>query len=104
MDHVAHSDFHAGRAADPDVGARTSSLHQSPLLLAVARGHAAAVAALLDAGANCAVLVATSRDPAATPDNLLDIARARRDHDTLQLLMAHADACDVSAADLPADR
>lgn len=84
-----------GRSADPDRGSpphnRPSSLHQSPLLLGVVRGHARAVEALLDADANCAILV-QSRD--GRLENLVDLARTRRDHDTLQLLLSRED-CDV---------
>ncbi|KAH8052213.1 hypothetical protein JL722_10313 [Aureococcus anophagefferens] len=89
----------AAGPADPDLGSAASSLHQSPILLAVVRGHADVAAALLDAGCNCGVLVATSRDPAKPPDNLLDIARARRDFDMLNLLTARGDDCDVRMED-----
>ncbi|KAH8076983.1 hypothetical protein JL720_10284 [Aureococcus anophagefferens] len=89
----------AAGPADPDLGSAASSLHQSPILLAVVRGHADVAAALLDAGCNCGVLVATSRDPAKPPDNLLDIARARRDFDMLNLLAARGDDCDVRMED-----
>ena len=89
----------AAGPADPDLGSAASSLHQSPILLAVVRGHADVAAALLDAGCNCGVLVATSRDPAKPPDNLLDIARARRDFDMLTLLAARGDDCDVRMED-----
>jgi len=91
-----------GRAADPDAGAGERSVFSAPLLLAVARGAGAPVVeALLAAGANCAILVA-SRGVDHPPENLLDVARQRRDYDVLQLLMAHQDACDVSAADIDA--
>ena len=53
----------AGAGADPDKGAPGSGLAQSPLLLAVARGHSAVARALLDAGAACNILVATGRRP-----------------------------------------
>ena len=45
------------------------------------------------------MLVATSRDPAKPPNNLLDIARARRDFDMLTLLAARGDDCDVRMED-----
>jgi len=86
--------------AGADLGSKTSSLHQAPLLLAVARGHVSVARALLNAGANCALLVAKSRDASVPPDNLLDVARARRDHGMLQLLSAHGDDCDVSVQDM----
>lgn len=86
-----------GRSADPDLGApphnRPSSLHQSPLLLAVVNGLAPIVQALLDHGANCAILVQTKQR--ARPDNLLDISREKRDYDTLQVLSNHVEDCDV---------
>ena len=47
------------RTADPNKGAPSSSVRQAPLLLAVARGRVDAAAALLEAGANCAMLVAS---------------------------------------------
>ena len=53
----------SGAGADPDKGAPGSGLAQSPLLLAVARGHSAVARALLDAGAACNILVATGRRP-----------------------------------------
>lgn len=94
-----------GRAGNPDLGAISpgpffqrrppSQLHQAPILLAVARGFTSVVEALLDAGANCAILVQTTRDWLRPPDNLVDIARAKRDHDTLQLLLRHHEDCDV---------
>lgn len=86
------------RVADPNKGSTSSSVHQAPLLLAVARGRVEAAAALLEAGANCAVLVAaTAGDP---PENLIDVARHRRDHAMLQLLMGREDECDVSLEDM----
>ena len=80
--------------ADADLGSKRSSVHQAPLLLAVVRGRAQIAAALLDAGANCGILVATAAG--ALPDNLLALARARRDHDTLQVLVGEGERCDVA--------
>ena len=88
-----------GRAADPDKGSGPGSVSQAPLLYAVARSRGASIVeSLLEAGANCAILVASSKRPKEA-DNLLDIARDRRDYDTLQLLLEYPD-CDVHLDDL----
>eukprot|EP00633_Aureoumbra_lagunensis_P008202 CAMPEP_0197305498 /NCGR_PEP_ID=MMETSP0891-20130614/1586_1 /TAXON_ID=44058 ORGANISM="Aureoumbra lagunensis, Strain CCMP1510" /NCGR_SAMPLE_ID=MMETSP0891 /ASSEMBLY_ACC=CAM_ASM_000534 /LENGTH=752 /DNA_ID=CAMNT_0042786587 /DNA_START=490 /DNA_END=2748 /DNA_ORIENTATION=- len=89
-----------GKSADPDLGSPdTNTIYKSPLLTAVVKGRVHIAAALLDAGANCAILVASSKDPS-RHDNLLDIARSRRDFDMLQLLSRNGDRCDVSIKDL----
>ena len=60
-----------------------------------------AAAALLEAGANCAMLVAAR--PGEPPENLLDVARSKRDHAMLQLLVANEEACDVGLEDMESD-
>lgn len=88
--------------ADPNKG--TTGVKQAPLLLAVARGAPSAVVeALLEANANCAILVASTKRPDHPPDNLIDIARGRRDFDVLNLLLDHKSLCDVRLDDLHDD-
>jgi ankyrin repeat protein len=89
------------RTADPNKGAPSSSVRQAPLLLAVARGRVDAAAALLEAGANCAMLVASR--PGEPPENLIDVARSKRNHAMLQLLVANEEACDVSLEDVESE-
>jgi len=89
------------RTADPNKGTQSSSVRQAPLLLAVARGRVDAAAALLEAGANCAMLVAAR--PGEPPENLIDVARAKRDHAMLQLLVKNEEACDVSLDDVDSE-
>ena len=86
------------RTADPNKGTPSTSVRQAPLLLAVARGRVDAAAALLEAGANCAMLVASR--PGEPPENLIDVARQRRDHAMLQLLVKNEEACDVGLEDM----
>jgi len=83
--------------ADPNLGARGGpQTWQSPLLFAVATGGNAATARLLlGAGANCAVVVGSRRDPL----TLVELARRKRDFDTLQLLTS-TEGCDVDLAQL----
>ena len=57
-----------------------------------------AAAALLEAGANCAMLVAAR--PGEPPENLIDVARSKRDHAMLQLLVKNEEACDVGLEDM----
>ena len=72
--------------AKPDVGSRDSSVHQAPLLLAVVRGHVKAAEALLEAGANCQIAIATSADAKDKASGLIDLARSKRNFDMLQML------------------
>ena len=89
------------RTADPNKGTQSSSVRQAPLLLAVARGRVDAAAALLEAGANCAMLVASR--PGEPPENLINVARSKRDHAMLQLLVKNEEACDVSLEDMESE-
>ena len=49
----------------------------------------------------CAMLVAAR--PGEPPENLLDVARSKRDHAMLQLLVANEEACDVGLEDMEED-
>jgi hypothetical protein len=89
-------------------GGGSAGVYSHPVLLAVVRGRAALVSALLEFGGGCNILIA--RVPSAEKgkgkgkgegggmdtDTLVDIARQRRDFDTMQALMAH-DKCHPDA-------
>mmetsp|Transcript_12224 Transcript_12224/g.19909 ORF Transcript_12224/g.19909 Transcript_12224/m.19909 type:complete len:680 (-) Transcript_12224:66-2105(-) len=72
-----------------------SKITHNPLLFAVVRGAAAAVEALLDAGADCNIFVLLSSDPTAEPSSLLQIAQQRRDFDTSKILSTHPSCSEV---------
>jgi hypothetical protein len=86
----------APAVADPNLGGG-KGWSQSPLLLAVIKGHSAIVGTLLDAGADCTLQIAVGKksDPpgaAPAPESLAALAGRRRDFDVLQVLGSHA-AC-----------
>jgi ankyrin repeat protein len=71
--------------AKVDVGIPNSGVLSSPLLFAVVKNYSNIVKMLLDYDANCNVMVVSS--DGARQDSLVDIARNRRHHDTLQILL-----------------
>ena len=95
---LLESSSHDKLATDVELGNGAGGIAQSPLLLAVMRGgRAEIVDLLLHAGAMCNILVATapSRTDSITKtaaSTLIEVARFRRDYDTLQVLSRH-DVC-----------
>ena len=109
LNHLSTARLLLERGADPNQGLLTlgaggggsAGVYSHPVLLAVARGRAALVSLLLEFGGGCNILIARSAaagaqknagrgaGAGANTDTLVDIARQRRDFDTMQALMAH---------------
>jgi len=113
LNHLSTARLLLERGADPNQGLLTlgaggggsAGVYSHPVLLAVARGRAALVSLLLEFGGGCNILIARSAAAGAQKDagrgvgvgagagvdtdTLVDIARQRRDFDTMQALMAH---------------
>jgi ankyrin repeat protein len=82
----------------PSTESSTTSLTQSPLLFAVVRGRADVADLLLTAGARCDLTIMRQQSKSLVALSLLDIARQRRDYDTMQVLSSHQD-CITPAED-----
>jgi ankyrin repeat protein len=77
------------KGADPNAGIPRAGVMQAPILLAVARGHSEVAKQLLQAGASCNIIVASSAEQAkAGGETLADIAQRRRDYDMMQVLLS----------------